>query len=249
MARRYVRDNRGRFASAGAGATARGGRLRTASGNKRATQKIAVLSGDRMSAVPKGAIGKTRKQRQIQAIDRPLQARPAFNAAKVSQQQAIAARKAPKPALVKGTSARTPRGPMSAREQDSLRSAKGDLQTSKSTLKAARDRKAKASGPLEKLQAQSRIYEASLNVKRAERRVTSIQARPQLGAPITGQGRASERMVSAAPRRAGVIAGTVKRNPQAASMVKGGIDLNAGKRKNIYIANANKAAQARRKRK
>jgi len=34
MARRYVRDNRGRFASVGA--TTRGGRLRTAAGNKRA---------------------------------------------------------------------------------------------------------------------------------------------------------------------------------------------------------------------
>jgi len=46
MARRYSRDNRGRFASGGSssggggkvGATARGGRLRTAAGNKRATQ-------------------------------------------------------------------------------------------------------------------------------------------------------------------------------------------------------------------
>lgn len=38
MARRYSRDNRGRFASGGTGATARGGRLKTASGNKRATQ-------------------------------------------------------------------------------------------------------------------------------------------------------------------------------------------------------------------
>jgi hypothetical protein len=40
--RRYVRDNRGRFASKGAGATARGGRLKTASGNKRATQTMKV---------------------------------------------------------------------------------------------------------------------------------------------------------------------------------------------------------------
>jgi len=40
--RRYVRDNRGRFASKGAGATARGGRLRTASGKKRATQTMKV---------------------------------------------------------------------------------------------------------------------------------------------------------------------------------------------------------------
>ena len=40
MARKYVRDNRGRFASGGGGATARGGRLKTASGNKRATQTM-----------------------------------------------------------------------------------------------------------------------------------------------------------------------------------------------------------------
>jgi hypothetical protein len=40
VARRYARDNRGRFASSGSGATARGGRLKTASGNKRATQTM-----------------------------------------------------------------------------------------------------------------------------------------------------------------------------------------------------------------
>ncbi len=40
MARRYARDNRGRFASSGTGATARGGRLKTASANKRATQTM-----------------------------------------------------------------------------------------------------------------------------------------------------------------------------------------------------------------
>lgn len=51
MARRYSRDNRGRFSSAGA--TARGGRLATASGNKRATQ-TAKLSG----SSPKGTVGK-----------------------------------------------------------------------------------------------------------------------------------------------------------------------------------------------
>jgi hypothetical protein len=53
MARRYARDNRGRFTSGGAGATARGGRLRTAAGNKRATQ-TQQLSG----AKPSGTIGK-----------------------------------------------------------------------------------------------------------------------------------------------------------------------------------------------
>jgi hypothetical protein len=52
MARRYARDNRGRFASRGGGATARGGRLKTASGKKRATQTMQA------SAAPKGTIGK-----------------------------------------------------------------------------------------------------------------------------------------------------------------------------------------------
>jgi len=52
MARKYARDNRGRFASRGGGATARGGRLKTASGKKRATQTMQA------SAAPKGTIGK-----------------------------------------------------------------------------------------------------------------------------------------------------------------------------------------------
>ena len=53
MARKYARDNRGRFASAGA--TARGGRLKTAGGNKRATQTKAIAGGK-----PGGTIGKNR---------------------------------------------------------------------------------------------------------------------------------------------------------------------------------------------
>lgn len=44
MARRYSRDNRGRFASAGSGATARGGRLKTAGGKNRETQITKVKS-------------------------------------------------------------------------------------------------------------------------------------------------------------------------------------------------------------
>jgi hypothetical protein len=94
MARKYARDNRGRFAAKGTGATARGGRLKTASGNKRETQKISALSGDRMSSVPKGAIGKTRKQREITMIDRAQDKRVAYNQGRAKQQAAIAARKA-----------------------------------------------------------------------------------------------------------------------------------------------------------
>lgn len=54
MARRYARDNRGRFSSTGA--TARGGRLATASGNKRATQTKAIAAGKPAGTVakPKG---------------------------------------------------------------------------------------------------------------------------------------------------------------------------------------------------
>ena len=48
--RSYARDNRGRFASTGA--TARGGRLKTASGNKRARQTMQAEGG------PRGTIGK-----------------------------------------------------------------------------------------------------------------------------------------------------------------------------------------------
>lgn len=51
MARRYTRDNRGRFSSVGA--TARGGRLATASGNKRATQTAKLSGGG-----AKGTVGK-----------------------------------------------------------------------------------------------------------------------------------------------------------------------------------------------
>jgi len=56
MARRYVRDNRGRFASKGSGATARGGRLKTASGKKRETQTIKASSGGVVGTIgkPKG---------------------------------------------------------------------------------------------------------------------------------------------------------------------------------------------------
>lgn len=55
MARRYVRDNRGRFATtASGGATARGGRLRTAAGNKRATQTIEAPGRTGVIGKPRG---------------------------------------------------------------------------------------------------------------------------------------------------------------------------------------------------
>ncbi len=55
MARKYTRDNRGRFASGGGGATARGGRLRTAGGNKRKTQTMKA-AGAGGAGVMKGKV-------------------------------------------------------------------------------------------------------------------------------------------------------------------------------------------------
>ena len=56
MARKYSRDNAGRFASGGTGATARGGRLKTASGGKRATQTSQIAAAPKAGTVakPKG---------------------------------------------------------------------------------------------------------------------------------------------------------------------------------------------------
>jgi hypothetical protein len=71
MARRYSRDNRGRFAGGGSssggggkvGATARGGRLKTAAGNKRQTQKRIMFSPEskRLSGVSLDAAAKSGK--------------------------------------------------------------------------------------------------------------------------------------------------------------------------------------------
>jgi hypothetical protein len=55
MARKYRRDNRGRFAGGGGGATARGGRLKTASGKKRATQTMQA-GGAKASGAIKGRV-------------------------------------------------------------------------------------------------------------------------------------------------------------------------------------------------
>jgi len=52
--RKYVRDNRGRFATTGA--TARGGRLKTASGKKRATQTVKTKTGGKPAGAIKGKI-------------------------------------------------------------------------------------------------------------------------------------------------------------------------------------------------
>lgn len=60
MARRYSRDNRGRFASGGSGATARGGRLKTASGKSRETKKRIIPSKETRKTGPAAVDAATR---------------------------------------------------------------------------------------------------------------------------------------------------------------------------------------------
>jgi hypothetical protein len=56
--RKYSRDNNGRFASTGTGATARGGRLLTAKGNKRTARALAGKTKTIESASQKGVLAK-----------------------------------------------------------------------------------------------------------------------------------------------------------------------------------------------
>ena len=108
MARRYARDNRGRFAPKGAGATARGGRLRTASGSKRqtVTTKSGMVSQGRLTGAPlKSTIGKTSNARLNIGLTRPSKPgqRQAYNAARAQLQ---AKTSAPKPGATKASARR-----------------------------------------------------------------------------------------------------------------------------------------------
>lgn len=182
--RKYVRDNRGRFATTGA--TARGGRLATASGNKREAKKIATLSGDRMASVPKGAIGKTRKQREITMIDRPLEKRPAYNQGRSQQMSTISARKSRATAPAAGSFAANNieiakgRSAVLSKQKDSLNK----------QLKAV-NAQIKEAGPnagayrLQKLQIQSRLSETRVALSQSK-----AAARPDTAAsnvPMAGR--------------------------------------------------------------
>jgi hypothetical protein len=129
MARRYVRDNRGRFASVGA--TARGGRLATASGNKRETQTKEIAGGK-----PAGTIGKNRAAKPA--------AKPAAPAAKTNK---AGLTKAEYEAAAAKAWGRAPGGTAkpkaSANEQlDRLATRSGNMVRSRSGLTAAEARKA-----------------------------------------------------------------------------------------------------------
>ena len=99
--RKYSRDNNGRFASTGTGATARGGRLLTPKGNKRKTQTITATGQKGVLAKPKGlkpgsikpkaaaAAAKPAAPKAAKAASKPVKKSRTPDAAKVSR---IAAR-------------------------------------------------------------------------------------------------------------------------------------------------------------
>ena len=150
-----------------------------------------------------------------------------------------------KPAAASKSTAR----PLSQRETQNLGLAKSNLAISKERLAFAREAKAKAKGPLEKLKATDRINEHQTNIRELNKKITAINARPAPGRPITGADRSGNRKQLSAPRKSGAIKGSIKRDASASSKLKNKSGLNAGKFKNIYMANANKAAAAKRKRK
>ena len=84
MARRYSRDNRGRFAGGGGGATARGGRLKTAAGNKRKTQTMQA-GGAKAAGTIKGKV----KRDPGAAAKLASRAKPARAAAKPKTGQEV----------------------------------------------------------------------------------------------------------------------------------------------------------------
>lgn len=70
MARKYSRDKNGRFASAGSGATARGGRLTGKANQGRRGGNLDAGDTRKLSSVPKGTVGATRSAQDRNRADR-----------------------------------------------------------------------------------------------------------------------------------------------------------------------------------
>jgi hypothetical protein len=314
---RLTRDNAGKITSVGGeGATARGGRLKTAAGNKRATQ-TAKVSGGRPAGTMKGKVNrdpgaagkvgqgkaaakpasKSKTDLQVmQQADRMMgklaKRQASIQVDKVGLNEGLrqvrrnnaragrvktalanrgllekytkltapadairmtpAGKGIPKPAATPKPTNAAPKStarPLSQRETQNLGIAKSNLAISKERLAGAREAKATAKGPLEKLKATDRINEQQSNIRQINNKITAINARPAPGRPITGADRSGNRKQLSAPKKSGAIKGSIKRDASATSKLNNKSGLNAGKYKNIYMANANKAAAAKRKRK
>ena len=192
-ARRYARDNKGRFAPAGQGATARGGRLRTAAGNKRETVKASPSASKKLSSAPKGTIGKTRKEREIQQIDRPSEKKPAFKAAYQSQQAASrAAKSAPKEMSIEEFARKTggkTRADSMSQAIEASRQPKGRTKAGDRRVAAARD----------KINSEVNATTAAYNKAIAEGKIkapTTSLARKAQGEPSNPAVQAAQRLIA-----------------------------------------------------
>ena len=116
MARRYVRDNRGRFAAVGA--TARGGRLRTASGKQRGTQTARISGGRAAGTVTRSGARRTAAAAKPRARKVDLSQGAFESRASATEKRARAAERA-----VQGLDRSNPRNRRAFNRADALRSA------------------------------------------------------------------------------------------------------------------------------
>ena len=181
--RKYVRDNRGRFATTGA--TARGGRLKTASGKKRAAQTVKAKTGGKPSGALKAKprsegqkyagrvqAGKDLKRSQSVASQKKFLAKTQkrLDAAPLAQSKAAA-----KPtARSKPTAARTSKAPAN-KAKAAYKRASGDARMRNADLRGA-DAK-------ERRMANS----ASAKVKNMQRRRSTSDSKAGADAPRSKQ--------------------------------------------------------------
>lgn len=119
MARKYTRDNRGRFASRGSGATARGGRLKTAAGNKRKTQTMKA-AGAGGAGVIKGAV----KRDPMAAGKIGKAKRPSAATSKLRPGELMNAIARPRNVMAKYQKEKSPFYPFSVRDTRNVQTAK-----------------------------------------------------------------------------------------------------------------------------
>jgi len=127
VARKYARDNRGRFASKGAGATARGGRLKTAGGNSRNAQTMKAAGG------PAGTIGKPRGLKPTAGKASTGKWVPTTN----SKGQVVGMRDSSKPAPSKAAVSQAARSQRANRNLNAAMKREGDGPNSKASRSAS----------------------------------------------------------------------------------------------------------------
>jgi hypothetical protein len=262
MARRYARDNRGRFSSTGA--TARGGRLATASGNKRATQtskltKRATPSGairktDVITARVQNAISKNVQQKNPKAGEGPA-ARVARAERRISARQSRPGTTAPKPAAKLPREARLQRAADTATRIAKARREKAD--TAAATFADRRRISSRVSSEgrsaafAKENVAGKQSAQALRSFLRADARVSNL--RQTMGAAATAKPAASKPAAKPATRKVDLSASAFSRRAEVAevranfagSAVRGLDRANPSNRKAFAKADALQAASDR----